>query len=224
MEPPRFIFHTLRSSAYAEIFDRHFKPSWDAEFGAQSSLHIGECETCVYGTRQFRKEMLERLWGRAEKARDAFINAPQTMQVFCGCDMRFLHGARTALLEYVTPGHIWCSADSLTVACCDFMAFLPSQAVSDFFAQAARHCERYGFADDQVATNDDKFRLRAMLRLLPKIFWTHGIAENSPGVWDGADIAVLPPAPNGMVMHHANFTIGAENKMRLLDFYAKAAK
>jgi uncharacterized Zn-binding protein involved in type VI secretion len=48
--------------------------------------------------------------------------------------------------------------------------------------------------------------------MMPGTYWTAGM--QGTGVWQKGD-HVAPP--KDICLHHANFTIGAENKMALLD-------
>lgn len=227
MNNPQFLFFTEVSPAYREIYNRHFSPSWAAEFGRFYGAFLSSraCGISSYGTTEFNEQMMVRSSERTERANDLISNGGEsgTVVVLCGCDIRFYPGVRDALLSIVKPGKVYCSADSATVACTDFMAFIPSESTAEFFAAIPRHQSEKKLEHDQAAINDEGFPHRAMIELLPHTFWTHGIAPEGKGVWDGSDTATLPPLPpSGIVIHHANFTIGPENKMRLLDHYKAA--
>lgn len=225
MTKPRFLFFTEVSPDYREIFDKHFSPSWNSEFGESAILHTRACGVSSYGTPQFREQMLERAKQRAETAHMFKPDGEQsgTIVVFCGCDMRYYPGARTQLQAIVKPGRVYCSADSTTVACADFMAFIPDENTAKFFDAIPVHHEVFKSEHDQAALNEPSFPFRPMIELLPHTFWTCGISPESKGEWRGKDVTELPPLPKGgIVLHHGNFTIGAQNKMRLLDHYASA--
>ena len=222
---PQFLFFTEVSPLYRDIFDRHFFPSYASEFSQCSSLLARDSANVQYGSEAFQQQMLARAKLRAEAAEKHRPDGEfgGTVLVYCDSDIRFYPGARAALRDAVKPGSIYCSADSPTIACGGFMAFIPSLATSMFFSAIPGFMEKYSFEHDQAAMNHELFPHRSMLERLPPTFWTHGLAGGDPAVWDGQDPAALPPLPaSRIVMHHANFTLGAQNKMRLLDHYAAA--
>jgi hypothetical protein len=97
--------------------------------------------------------------------------------------------------------------------CAGFMIMRQSQPVKDFFIAAG------ALMDDSPALNDqhvinmllNNYSLRAD-RLPVEKYWTIGNFNGGKG-WRGEDFTL----PAGIIMHHANFTYGVENKLKLLE-------
>ena len=53
--------------------------------------------------------------------------------------------------------------------------------------------------------------------LLPKEFFTYGVFNN--GEWDYPENNIIDfKIPSDIIFHHANWTIGIDNKLKLLNF------
>lgn len=71
------------------------------------------------------------------------------------------------------------------------------------------------FKNDQIAVNQliNKFPLK--YGLLPEKYYTVGLKN---GLWSGNENILIP---NDIIVHHANFTVGIENKIKLLELVKK---
>lgn len=67
------------------------------------------------------------------------------------------------------------------------------------------------YRNDQVAVNDLLRHKKIKYSSLPERYYTVGINH---GLWSGNEIEFI--IPNDLIMHHANYTEGVENKIKLL--------
>lgn len=100
--------------------------------------------------------------------------------------------------------------------CAGFFIAKQNQAVLDFFVTVRDKLmqKMNGVIHDQTVINEllhNGYPIKAGMLPTDK-YWTAAFATNG-ALWNGQDIAV----PAGIVMHHANFTIGIQNKMALLE-------
>ena len=99
--------------------------------------------------------------------------------------------------------------------CGDFLAFVASERIAALYDWIVANDRQY--SNEQWTLNAGLVAMGFSVFMLPESFWTVGM--QGTGVWSKGD-AVFPP--RGICLHHANYTIGADNKMALLDAVAAA--
>jgi len=100
--------------------------------------------------------------------------------------------------------------------CAGFFIAKQNQAVLDFFVRVKKTfiATMNGVIHDQNIINDllrNGYPIKADMLPANK-YWTAAFATDG-ALWNGQQIEV----PESIVMHHANFTIGIENKIALLE-------
>jgi len=188
----------------------HFLPSVSTDFDVVLRRHDQVCPTGTYCSEGWRSATLNKIpliLEAIESEREPFV--------FSDVDVRFYDFKADDLdREMQSIGGFFpdlrCQSDAGT-ACSGFMMIRPGPASRELFqlvGQFMRASDVHS-DDDQVALN--KYALPAMgdrikaSQLSTTRYWNIG-----PD-WDGGD-----PPPT-MLVHHANWVVGVERKMTLLD-------
>ena len=209
----RWLWLTAASDSHTPMLMKHFLPSWGRHLEPHSELQCeplaGHCGS--FGEDAFNEMGRKSVLRMVRKVRE---NEGRPM-IVSGCDFHF-YADFIAEVEAALEGHDLVGLnDVYGPVCGDFLAFNASAKIADLFAWI--HAHDPAFPNEQYTLNAAIAALGLQARLLPDTFWTYGLEGR--GTWSFGQ-PVHPPA--GMRLHHANFTIGAENKMALLDAVAEA--
>jgi hypothetical protein len=129
--------------------------------------------------------------------------------VLSGCDFRF-YSSFMPEIERALIGHeIVGLNDVHGPVCGDFLAFTASEKIASLFDWIGLH--DHHFSNEQWTLNAGIQNLGISTTLLPDRFWTFGLQHGIP--WEPG-LEVFPPV--NLALHHANWTIGAQNKEALL--------
>jgi len=138
--------------------------------------------------------------------------------VFSDCDIQFFSN-----LEFdINNFDILFQKDFYENArCAGFFIAKQNKKVLDFFISVKSYLEKNmnGKIDDQYVINHLISNNEADINhsyLPSNKYWTVG-NETLGKVWNGEDIKI----PTDIIMHHANFTIGIDNKLKLLEIVKK---
>lgn len=127
--------------------------------------------------------------------------------IFADCDIQFLQHLRYDLANYNMDNIDMLAQSDQGAICAGFMMCKSSPKLENFFNKILHNC--MNFANDQLCINE--YRSDINYELLPEDkYYTVG---NYTGLWNGEDI----DTPKNIVMHHANFTVGVNNKIKLLN-------
>jgi hypothetical protein len=200
--------------------ERHFLDSW-------KSLKLDESFdfVCVdvkeeYGTfgekkfnESYNKE-IEAMWQLLMKYRDRFV-------VWSDVDMRIYKNPLPDLLGRWDGANLWTSMDSPVGVepadhCTGFQFFLVTQKMINFYRLWMEVDAEKEWGYSQQSFNEALRRMVMVdVKPLPKQYWTIGLEGQK--VWSGRNLDDIPNPPQDIILHHANYTIGFENKMKLLD-------
>lgn len=203
-----WLWLTAASDSHTPMLMKHFLPSWGEHLEPFCELQWeplrGDCGK--FGEEAFNEMGRASALRMAKKVRD---NIGRKM-VVSGCDFRF-YSPFIGELEAALEGHDVVGINDIHGPVCgDFLAFVASAELADLFQWIYDHDR--SFSNEQFTLNAGLSALGLRAHLLPDTFWTYGLEGRGP--W-APGAAVHPPA--NIRLHHANWTIGAENKMTLLD-------
>jgi hypothetical protein len=200
---------TCLTPSHTSLFERHFEPSVALSgLGLQPPRLLPERAESAYDTPGFRRS--------CELKIDYLLEALSTETepfVFSDVDVCFYGSVVEDLLELADPDFgrqgVLFQSDGPERACSGFMLWHPSSSTRDLVGSVRK------VMTDQELMDQDAFhhvmRERKMHpALLPERYWTVGRMGQRwlPGM------TVRPP--KNLLMHHANWTVGVENKLRLL--------
>jgi hypothetical protein len=198
------------SETHAPLFKKHFLPSY-VDHGINRAFDIQEIHidriSGEFGSDIFNEWMLKMM---ADFRNFLASHMGQTI-LSTGVDMRFYADISEEVLEAVEEHEFVSINDNYGLWCADFMVFKVTDRIISLFDWAIRN-DRY-YANNEFTLNHGTMELGIDVHLLHDDYFTVGL--NNGGVaWNPGD-PVNPPET--MKLHHANFTVGAENKMKLLD-------
>lgn len=201
------------TDSHLPLLEQHFLPSLARHMPAGCSLSLHRmpqrCEGGEYGADGWADAMglkVDLLMSLALSERDPFI--------YSDVDVRFYGDCFTDAREMLGDDDLACQNDRVSLSA-GFFVVHPGRADTVRLFQRTREL----LADEgreQPALNRAIAEAGAHLKVkaLPDRYWTHGRID---GVWDGA-ADVHPPAD--LLVHHANWCVGVERKLALLDLVA----
>ena len=189
------------------LLNRHFLPSIPDGFKFVVEQGPQECATGVYRSEGFglsmkRKFVAIRNAANPANGSDPFIQSD--------VDVRFYGLTPEKALADLGDHDIAFQCDHWKgqVACMGFMVVRPCARVMAWASKVVDLCEKHN--DDQAAAAEAMSQSHLAWKFLPREYWTHG-ADETPWVRGR-----MSP-PKGIAIHHANWVMGLENKMALLD-------
>jgi hypothetical protein len=199
------------------MYNKYFIDSYEKHLSSKYKLYsknIGQQCNGSWGTWGFIQTMLEKVKWIIE---NIDINDSNFL-VFSDCDVQFFGD-----LEFdLSDCDILFQQDYFpTSYCAGFFICKQKQNVLDFFKLVENMFSKHsaGYFDDQVAINT-LFKNGCDVvqkNMLPQNkYWTVGCYTNGV-VWKGQDVE----CPKEIIMHHANFTFGIEDKLILLEMVKK---
>lgn len=199
--------YVVYSKSHEKMVKQYLAPSLGPHFRLHRERFDQLCRKA-----EFRTEG----WQEAVKTKIAFLCKLLEKQTeafwFLDADVQVFDGFREATeKELQESADLYLQRD-VHELCSGVMLVRPSAAMLQFFQIVLREFDR--FPGDQLAINTilkeqpDLIRVR----VLPDTFWNYGMLDGS--VWDGKKPFEVP---EGMVVHHANWTYGPRRKLELLD-------
>jgi hypothetical protein len=205
---------TFYSDTHEYMYKKYFIESFNKYLCKKYTLHAKKteqiCETGYFQSKGFDLAMLEKINIILENIN---IN-DKNLLVYADCDVQFFGD-----LEFdMTDKDILFQHDYYSEHyCAGFFICKQNLQILNFFKEVQDNLKRTmnGLRHDQDVINEIlKYDYCSIKKgMLPdNKYWT--VANSTNGnIWSGQEINV----PNEIIMHHANFTIGVENKIKLLE-------
>jgi hypothetical protein len=202
--------YTLYTPSHEVFFENYFLKTLPNEF----ELIVGKAnQECLSGsfyqsgweTTCFRKVQLF-LKACEQNMGDVFI--------YSDVDIQFFGKIKETLLEELGDYDIACQNDTRDVYCSGFFICRANERTLSMFQKMV---ENY-YLEDQHMLNEYIHLCKS--KFLSYKFLT--IANVTGRVWDPSQIDV--DVPESLLMHHANFTSGVENKIKLLELVKSKIK
>ena len=195
------------SETHRGLFETHFKPSADAA----GLMVIRRLLPTMSASGEFESEEFQ----RSCRHKIAYLlevirgNLGGESFIFSDVDVRFYADPTADLLRCLGDCALAFQDDGPAGACTGFMVIRPTESVLGFWCLVAERMDE-GNELDQDATNRCLESDRAPWIRLPERYWTFG---RNGQHWEPG-VPASPPL--GMLVHHANWTKGVENKDKLL--------
>lgn len=220
----RPLWITAYNDAFKPIAEGHFLDSFHSLGLAKDFdlvVHRPESDYGTFATDVFRSSYAAELGRVIEVLQDNV----DRLVVWTDADMRWYKNPIADIHRLWQQGDILCSMDSPPGVeprdCCTGIQFFnvtPKLLEFYRFWRSLNEDPKYnvGHSHAQVSFNDALVKFRIVrATALPNTYWTHGLVGQR--VWDGRNLDDLPDPPEDLVVHHANYTIGVSNKVRLLE-------
>ncbi len=230
MKNPLWI--TAFDENFRPMFERQFLPAF-TKFGLDKKYELEVHELGdVYGSygepryNQSYRDELKRVIARIEANTDRGI-------IWSDVDIRLYRDPTEYIQQTMHGADLSCIMDRMPtvpptlppVVCTGFQYFWPSYKVIQFMKRWEQLDIEPGknWQSPQDSFNEALVECRMNVRHLDKRFWTVGLSGEK-AIWDGADVVTLPNPPDDIILHHGNYTIGLDNKLRLMDEIARRVK
>lgn len=196
---------TFYTPSHEVLLERYFLASLPDEyvphiFELPQDCSSGNYESDGWNTTMRKKvelmiEATKQCWGRPF--------------VFSDCDVQFFGNSSQNLLDQLGTADIAAQNDGIGKLCAGFFIAQANTNNLDLYQAMIEYMDAEQ-CNDQIAMNHCA---KDMAYLNNSIF-TIGMA-NQYKVWKGeTDIGI----PNNIIIHHANWTVGVKNKIKLMDF------
>jgi hypothetical protein len=212
---PAIDIHALATPSHAEMLERWFLPTMPA--GLQPVIHHRDAEPVEYARGDWHRVVGQKLDiildTIASREHDVVFIMSDVDVCFYGAiaeDLRQRMRERDVLFQNNRPS-LPETADSV---CSGFMVIRVSTRTRDFFERARRvlTCANSATMGDQRACIAVLRASPDLVRwaFLPVTYWSPG---DPRGRWEPG-VSLTPPP--GLLLHHANHTIGVDNKLAQL--------
>jgi hypothetical protein len=128
---------------------------------------------------------------------------------FSDVDVQFFGNIKETMIEELGDYDIACQNDTGLYYCSGFFICNANERTLNMFNMMKKNYNK----EDQTSLNEQIHLVRS--KFLSRRFFT--VAHSTNSVWTGQDFYV----PSDILMHHANWTAGIDNKIRLLDLVRK---
>lgn len=211
--------YTFYTDSHIEIFNR-LKKSTDkfSNINLIVEKFPQECHTA---------EFMKSGWGNTMKKKtQLIIDAIDKGEVFIhsDCDIIYIQDPSEKIMEELGDYDLAFQSDDVSNNwyCMGFFICRPSKRVRDLFVQVFQNIDKFE-GNDQCSLNNIISNFRndkpgfgfedLKYKLLSNRFFTYGLTN--PGrTWDGHNFDL----PEDLITFHANWTVGVERKMRLMDY------
>jgi Nucleotide-diphospho-sugar transferase len=206
--------YTHFSDSHSEMYERYFKPSLRNLY-TKEQVGISVCkhaQTTASG--MFMSQgWLEAMDIKLDVILTAINENKNSWFIFADCDVQFLRPFLDDIETELTPVDIVCQNDCDSL-CAGFFACKGNDRTHTLFSTIKRDF-RY-MVNDQVALNEFKNLVNYKLLDKQKYFTIGNTFNNVDGThnWDNATSIEVPDT---ILVHHANYVKGTENKLKLLE-------
>lgn len=193
--------YTYYTESHRIFFEQYFKKTVQ-DLEIVESLGDQECQTGSYYQDGWKNTTMKKV--------DVFIRAVQENMngifVFSDVDIQFFGPIEKALLEELGEADIAIQNDYNGGLCSGFFICRGNERTLRMFENMKNNHDSY--LEDQHALNMNLHFCK--VNILSQRFWTFG---SFGGQWKGQNFQI----PDNLLMHHANWTEGIQNKINLLN-------
>lgn len=215
--------YTIFTDSHKDLLYQYFLPSiYNHEYIEVVIKKINQnCPTAIYGSSGWFQTMMQ----KADYCRQACLENYGKNFIYADCDVQFLNpfvkALETELGEYdiALQDDVFPFGNRRTY-CAGFFICKANEQTLQLFDKILYDMKTFGPSqhwDDQGALNNNIDITKH--KPLSHRFYT--IAQSSNKLWDNNyDISI----PDNILVHHANWTHGVPNKIKLLEFVRKGTK
>jgi|688.fasta_scaffold626477_2 hypothetical protein len=192
-----------------KVFLNNFIETFPFEEGLDLEIKYfpQECRSGKYREDGWKKTM----WKKVEYIIES-LNETEDNEMFvhADIDIQFFGNIKNDLIQLIDSSNKdILFQDDGGVVCMGFFICRKNEKTLSFFKKVLEFLN--SFEDDQVATNYFLKENTVSYGILPQRYYTVGIKH---GLWFGDETKF--EIPNDILMHHANYTKGVDNKLKLL--------
>ena len=192
--------YTTYTPSHKVLFENYFLKTLPDEFIIKAFEIPQECKTGDFYAEGWDKTC----YRKVELFYDACKENMGGVFVFLDVDIQFFGNIKDILLEELGDFDIACQDDLTTRSSGQFICRCNDATLNMF----AKMKDEYRL-EDQTTLNDHIHLCKS--KFLSRKFFTFGHIMPQP--WDGEDFNI----PEDIVTHHANWVIGVNNKIKIMD-------
>lgn len=208
---------TYYTNSHKKIYELFFLPSYNEflneDFKLVNSEYDQITEDISYGTNGFNQTMI----GKIEHILKNIDTDDKEPLVFSDCDVQFFQNISNDLKKEIEDYDIKFQ-DDIVCVCAGFFICKQNENVKFFFENVLNNLKNSfinGYDDQQIINSflrSGKYNLKH--GLLPKNKYFTVASSNNSKQWTGESFII----PKNILVHHANWTVGIENKLKLLEY------
>lgn len=193
--------YTMFTNSHKEMYENYFLPSLPDEFELVAIEMPQECSSGFFYSAGWSETCFRKI--------EIFIKACEENEndtfVFSDVDIQFFGNIKDTLVSELGDFDIACQNDTGNYYCSGFFICRSNDRTLNMFKSMRDNYHK----EDQTSLNENIHLCKS--KFLSRKFFT--IAHITNAVWKGEDVYV----PEFILMHHANWTEGIDNKKKLLD-------
>jgi hypothetical protein len=197
--------YTIYSDSHRLLYNDYFLKTLPNEFDLICNEIPQECST---------GDFYEQGWDlTCYRKVELFIKACEDNMgkkfIFSDVDIQFFGNIKDILIEELGDYDIACQNDTGNIYCSGFFICDANERTLNMFKMMKENYNK----EDQTSLNQQIHFCKS--KFLSNRFFTIGHITHS--VWNGQDIDI----PTDILVHHANWTVGIDNKINLLNMVRK---
>lgn len=194
------------------MFEKYFQKSFNLHLGNDFNLVVDIRDQIVPEGKYFAKNWMEMMQQKIEvlidaASKDEYFVFADTDILFCDNLIDDFNDFKKSGLDFSFQSN-FNSADDI---CAGFFYCKSSDRAKKFLDKVLVETVKYD--EDQRAMNKNKSSIQ--FNILPATYWSYGQVRKS--IWDNNDFNFDWPKPLKIV--HANYIIGVENKIKMLQHF-----
>lgn len=193
--------YTIYSDSHEVLYNDYFLKTLPNEFDLISTKIPQECQTGDFYNDGWNRTCYRKV--------ELFIKACEDNMgenfIFSDVDIQFFGNIKDILLEELGDYDIACQNDTSNIYCSGFFICNANERTLNMFKRMKDNYNK----EDQTSLNQEIYLSKS--KFLSRKFFTIGHITNS--IWNGQDVEI----PKDILVHHANWTIGINNKIKLLN-------
>lgn len=208
---------TFFTNSHKNLYEKYFIPSYDEHLKNDFTLIVSHykqvCAQASYDTPGFGETMI----GKIEHIIENITITDDSPLIFADCDIQFFSNFREDIINELGEFDIKFQ-DDIVCVCAGFFICKQNQKILSFFNDiltTLKTTVKNGM-DDQKLINHflktNKHPIKHGKLSAEKYFTVASV--NGAKQWTGSDFII----PNTILVHHGNWTVGIENKFKILEY------
>lgn len=211
--------YTFYTETHKSLYDNFFIPSWE-ENNLSSNFELITLSGQQFSeTGNFNSQGTLDTWDeRLSMFLDIIEDNYGDFFIYSDCDVQFFGNFYDDITSRINENTDMLAQSDMGTICAGFMVVQANKIMKKFFEKIKK--ELRNFSNDQMCINHYKMMMRS--KLLPEDLYFTIANSNGGTVWTPQQNNLM--LPENMLVHHGNYTIGIENKTKLMEFVKQKMK
>lgn len=208
--------YTFYTETHKSLYEDFFIPSWERH-GLSNNFDLKTLNGHQFSeTGNFNSQGTIDTWDeRLGMFLDVIEENWGSFFIYSDCDVQFFGNFYDDIISRIDENTDMLAQSDMGTICAGFMVVQANKIMKKFFEKIRK--ELKNFSNDQMCINHYKMQMRS--KLLPESKYFTIANSNGGRVWTPDQTNLI--IPNDILVHHGNYTIGIENKTKLMEFVKK---